>query len=198
MSVKFLIVGLGNPGVEFEGTRHNLGFTFLRQFAQKHHLQFKKKSKWDALVSDFRFGEDTVFCLMPQTFMNRSGRSIVAALRDLQIDLAHLLIVVDDIDLPLGRMKIKLNTSAGGHNGLKSIEYELQTNRFARLKLGVGDRQEGDLSSHVLERFLDSEIDQVSQMLQRALQAVEIWLNKGITSAMDFANRHPSNPSNGV
>jgi PTH1 family peptidyl-tRNA hydrolase len=196
--VKFLIVGLGNPGKSYEGTRHNIGFALLEELAAKYHFTFRKKSKWDARIAEGMIDSSAAVLMMPQTFMNESGRAVAPAIQDLGVDLSHLLVVVDDVAIPMGQMRIKLNSGSGGHNGLKSIEDYLQTNRFARLRLGVGDREEGDLSSHVLGRFSEEEKKLVPEMLDRAVQSIELWMRQGITRAMDFANRRPSNPSNGV
>ena len=193
----FLIVGLGNPGKKYEGTRHNIGFDFLSYLASRYQIEFRKQSHWDALVGKGEVGSSSLVLMMPQTFMNESGRAVAPALHDLNVDLSRLLVVVDDVAIPMGQIRVKLNSGSGGHNGLKSVEQYLQTNRFARLRLGVGDREEGDLSSHVLGKFSLEEQKIVPEMLERAMQAIDIWLNKGITSAMDFANRRPSNPGNG-
>lgn len=195
--MKFLIVGLGNPGKTYEGTRHNIGFLFLKKLAQKYQLSFEKKSKWEAAIAEGMIDGSSVVLMMPQTFMNESGRAVAPALNYLNVELAHLLVVVDDVAIPMGQLRLKLNSGSGGHNGLKSIEEHLQTNRFARLRLGVGDREEGDLSSHVLGRFSKEEEKLIPEILERAVQTIEIWLSKGITRAMDFANKRPSNPSNG-
>ena len=195
---KFLIVGLGNPGKTYEGTRHNIGFALLRKLAQKHHLEFRERSKWESMIAEGAIQGAPVNLMMPQTFINNSGQALVPALNYLNVDLPELLVVVDDVAIPFGELRLKLNSGSGGHNGLKSIEEHLQTNRFARLRIGVGDRVQGDLSSHVLGKFSKEEGELLPAILDRAIQAVEIWLNKGITSAMDFANRSPSNPSNGA
>ena len=195
---KFLIVGLGNPGKAYEGTRHNIGFALLRRLAEKHHLAFQERSKWESMIAEGVIDGSPLFLMMPMTFMNNSGQAVVPALKYLNVELAGLLVVVDDVAIPMGQLRLKLNSGSGGHNGLKSIEEHLQTNRFARLRIGVGDREEGDLSSHVLGRFSKEEGELLPVILERAIQSIEIWLNKGITSAMDFTNRSPSNPSNGA
>lgn len=136
--------------------------------------------------------------MMPLTFMNLSGEAIAPAMRYLEVDLDHLLVVVDDIAIPIGQLRLRTDSSSGGHNGLKSVEERLQTNAFARLRVGVGDRSEGDLSSFVLGRFSEEEKKLVPEILERAVASIEIWMEKGLNHAMDFANRRsPSNPSNG-
>ena len=130
--------------------------------------------------------------------MNLSGESVATVMRYLNIELSHLLVVVDDVAIPLGQLRIRINSGSGGHNGLKSVEEHLQTNRYARLRIGVSDRAEGDLADYVLGPFDDEEKKLLPEILDRAVQAIEIWLERGLTSAMDFANRsNPSNPGIG-
>lgn len=186
-----LIVGLGNPGKTYERTRHNIGFAAVEEFARKKGLEFRKQLKFKGSLAEGTVGGNSIILLEPLTFMNNSGEAVALVMRYLQIDLARLLIVADDVDFPLGQMRMKINSGPGTHNGLKSVEEHLQTNRYARLKIGVGDRKEGDLSSHVLGRFSAEEEELVPGVLERAVQAIEIWLDKGITSAMDFANVRP-------
>ena len=194
---KFLIAGLGNPGRTYAGTRHNIGFEAVSAFANKHRLEFHQRLKWKAGVAEGRIGNADVVLMMPLTFMNESGAAVAPALHYLNVDLSRLLVIVDDIAIPVGQIRMRTDSSSGGHNGLKSVEEHLQTNRFARLRIGVGDRNEGDLASHVLGRFSKEEEQLVPKILERAVGAIEIWLEKGLNHAMDFANRNPSNPSNG-
>ena len=188
MADKYLIVGLGNPGKSYDKTRHNIGFRALAELARKHRLEFRKKADFKGSVAEGQIGNIPVLLLMPQTFMNESGEAVALMMRYYQIDLSRLLILADDVALPLGQLRMKINSGTGGHNGLKSIEDHLETNRYARLRIGVDDREEGDLSSHVLGKFSAEEEKLVPGVLERAVQSVEIWLDKGITSAMDFAN----------
>lgn len=188
---KALIVGLGNPGKSYEGTRHNIGFAVVEQMARKYNLAFRKQLRFKGSVAEGQVGSASVILLMPLTFMNLSGEAVALVMRYLQIDLSRLLVIADDVDLPVGQLRMRINSSSGGHNGLKDIEQHLQTNSFARLRFGVGDREEGDLASHVLGRFSQEEEKLVPGVLERAVQAIEIWLEKGITSAMDFANVRP-------
>jgi PTH1 family peptidyl-tRNA hydrolase len=190
---KFLVAGLGNPGKAYENTRHNIGFATLVAFAKKHSFQFSKQLNWKSLVAKGAVDKRELILMMPQTFMNESGNAIAPLFRYLGLQLSCLLVVIDDIALPFGQMRMRGEGSSGGHNGLKSIESQLETRAFARLRIGVGDRKEGDLSSHVLGRFSDEERKLVPEILQRAGQAIEIWLEKGLNHAMDYANR--KNPS---
>jgi len=193
-----LIVGLGNPGKTYEKTRHNIGFNAVELLARKHRLEFHKKLKFKGSVAAGQIGETPVEILMPLTFMNLSGEAVALTMRYSNVDLSRLLVIVDDVDIPLGQLRMRINSGPGTHNGLKSVEEHLQSNRYARLRIGVGDRAEGDLSSHVLGRFSEEEEKLLPEILERAVQAIELWLDKGITRAMDTVNRRdPSNPSNG-
>lgn len=185
----YLIVGLGNPGKAYEGTRHNIGFAAMDLIAQKFGLEFRKSLKVKGALAKGVIAGETVLLLKPQTFMNLSGEAVFLAMRYYEVDLSRVLVIVDDVAIPLGQMKLKIDSGPGGHNGLKSIEECLHTNRYARLKIGVGDREEGDLSSHVLGRFTAEEREMLSALLERAASAVELFIEKGLTRAMDFANR---------
>lgn len=190
---KSLVVGLGNPGKTYERTRHNIGFAAVDLLASHHRLEFHKRLKWKGALASGPIGRGSVYVLKPLTFMNFSGEAVAEAIRLLQIELSRFLVLVDDVALPLGQLRLRTNSGAGGHKGLQSIEEHLQTNRYARLRIGVGDREEGELADHVLGRFTREEEELLPEILKRAVQAIEIWLDQGITRAMDFAN--PSNPS---
>ena len=163
--------------------------------ARKRGLEFHKKLKVKGNLAEGQIGEAPVAILLPLTFMNLSGEAVALTMSYWNIDLSRLLVVSDDVDIPLGQLRMRINSGAGTHNGLKSVEEHLQTNRYARLRIGVGDRAEGDLASHVLGRFSEEEEKLIPDVLERAVQAVEIWLDKGLTSAMNFANS--STPSIG-
>lgn len=190
MAGKFLIAGLGNPGKAYSGTRHNIGFEALAALAAKYRLEFHKKVKWKGSLAEGKVGGADVILMMPLTFMNESGQAVVPVMHYLEVELSHLLIIVDDVAIPMGQLRLRTDSGSGGHNGLKSVEEHLQTNSYARLRIGVGDRQEGDLSSHVLGRFSKEEEKLVPEILERAVKAIEIWLEKGLYTAMDFANVH--------
>ena len=187
-----LIVGLGNPGKTYDRTRHNVGFAAVEKFARKHGLEFKKQLKFKGSLAVGKIGDDPVILLMPLTFMNLSGEAVALVMHYFQIDLSRLLIITDDVALPLGQLRIRINSGSGGHNGLQSVEECLQTNRYPRLRIGVGDRQDGDLADHVLAKFTVEEDKLVPGVLDRVVQAVEIWLDKGLTSAMNLTNTKPS------
>lgn len=195
---RYLIVGLGNPGKAYDNTRHNIGFSVVDALAQKYRLEFREKSKFKGLLAEGKVGEASVSVLKPLTYMNLSGEAVALLAHYLQILPSKILVVVDDVEFLLGQMRLKINSGPGTHNGLKSIEHHLQTDRYARLRIGVGDKQEGDLADFVLSPFSREEQKVLPEIIERAVQSIEIWLNLGITRAMDFANKtHPSNPSNG-
>ncbi len=185
----YLVVGLGNPGKSYEKTRHNIGFVAVQELALKHGLVFHRQVKFKSSLAEGQIGSKRVLLQMPLTYMNLSGEAVALAMRFWKISLQRLLVIVDDVAIHLGELRLKINSGSGGHNGLKSIEEHLQTQRYARLRIGVGDRQEGDLASHVLGRFSEDEQKVAAAALQRSVEAAEIWLQKGITSAMDFANK---------
>ncbi len=128
--------------------------------------------------------------LKPLVFMNLSGESVLQAMQYYSVSLEKLLVIVDDVAIPLGETRMRINSSAGGHNGLKSVEECLQTNRYARLRLGVGDRTEGDLSSHVLGRFSEEEEKLVPALVERSVEITETFITNGLTRAMDLANKN--------
>jgi PTH1 family peptidyl-tRNA hydrolase len=190
---KALIVGLGNPGKAYEKTRHNIGFEAVSLLAKKHHLEFKKQLKFKGSIAEGQIGDTSAILLMPLTFMNLSGEAVALAMRYFAVDLSRLIILLDDVALPLGQLRIRINSGTGGHNGLKSVEEHLQTNRYARLRIGVGDRGQGeDLADHVLGRFSKEEEKLIPGVLERVVQSVEIWMDKGLTSAMNYANSSSS------
>jgi PTH1 family peptidyl-tRNA hydrolase len=198
--MKRLVVGLGNPGKKYEKTRHNIGFMAVDLLAEKHGLKFRQSEKFQGALAEGLIGGESCLLLKPLTFMNLSGESVALTMRYYSVDLSALFVLADDVSIPFGHTRVKIDSGPGGHNGFKSVEESLQTNRYARLRLGVGDRQEGDLSSHVLGRFSEEEEKLVPKLLERAVEATEIWIVKGITRAMDFANRNekPIDPKHGT
>src|SRR5690606_26376971 len=150
--------------------------------ARKHRIEFKKQLKFKGMLAEGKVGEDSVMILKPLTFMNLSGEAVAHLVHYYQIDLSRLLILSDDVALPLGQMRLRINSGSGGHNGLQSIEDCLQTNRYPRLRIGVGDRVQGDLSDYVLGRFTEEEETLLPSVLEKAVKAVEIWLDVGLTS----------------
>jgi peptidyl-tRNA hydrolase, PTH1 family len=184
-------VGLGNPGPEYQDTRHNAGFWLADRLASRWQLgPFKRGER--AREARGNWKQFPVLVLKPLTYMNRSGAALAQfrALPDFDPS-RHLLIVVDDVALPVGRFRLRGGGSAGGHNGLKSVEGALQRQDYARLRIGVGPAPEGieDLADHVLEEFTDEERKVVQDLLDPMSEAVECWLENGIEKAMNQFNR---------
>ena len=183
-----LVVGLGNPGSRYDGTRHNAGFAALDRVAIRHGVQWESAPCGiEALVGRWR-GGDTVFA-KPLTFMNLSGAAIVPLLHFYKIEVPDLLVVVDDVNLDAGRLRIRQGGSAGGHNGLKSIIASLGTDQFSRLRIGVGGGSAGDLSPHVLGRFSAEEASVIDAAIERAVEASELFIADGVVAAMNRHNR---------
>lgn len=184
-------MGLGNPGPEYEDTRHNAGFRLADRLAARWQLgQFRRGER--AREARGTWQDVPVRLLKPQTYMNRSGAAIapLRALPDFDPS-QQLLILVDDVALPVGRFRLRGAGSAGGHNGLKSIEGVLQRQDYARLRIGVGPAPAGldDLADFVLDQFSKEEHDTINQLLDPMSEAVECWLEKGIEQAMNQFNR---------
>ena len=179
------IVGLGNPGREYAGTRHNIGFAIVDELARRGGVQFDSAPA-DALIARWR-PLDTMLA-KPMTFMNLSGQAVGELLRYFKIDAGDLLIVVDEVQLPLGKIRARARGSAGGHNGLKSVIEHLGPD-FARLRVGVGRGDERrDLADHVLARFDKAEADEVERMTMRAADAAEMFITSGIGAVMNGFN----------
>lgn len=183
-----LIVGLGNPGREYEHTRHNVGFDIVDELAKRHGFTVGRRD-CRALVGDGRIGESRVFLMKPQTYMNLSGESIALFLRQKPVEIASILIVADDIALPVGRLRIRAAGSAGGHNGLKSIIAHLHSHEFARLRVGVGAPSDPSVQvDFVLGRFSKAERETIDDVTVRAQDAIEAWISDGIEAAMNRFN----------
>ena len=188
-----LIVGLGNPGPEYASHRHNIGFQVVQALAGAHGLSFARQKKAQARVAEGQIGERRVLLAQPQTFMNLSGRTVRRLSRDREIPPEHILAVCDDLDLPLGRLRIRPGGGSGGHKGLRSIIDALGSQDFARLRVGI-DRPVGGLdpAEYVLLPFAGEDKTLLAETIDRAVEAVECWLADGIVAAMDRFNRPPS------
>jgi PTH1 family peptidyl-tRNA hydrolase len=191
-----LVVGLGNPGREYDGTRHNIGFAALDRLAEKLGCSFRSKWRFSARVAEAEAGEAGKITLAkPQTFMNRSGSAVQGLLAWLKIEPGQLLVVVDDADLPLGQIRLRLSGGSGGHNGLRSIIETLGGNEdFARLRIGIGRTAPlgTDITGHVLGRFGPEEREVAAEAVATAAEAMECCLRDGIVEAMNQFNRKSS------
>ena len=182
-----LIVGLGNPGRAYEHTRHNVGFQVIEELAHRYRVTLKSRASWKARVAKIADIGDGVLVAEPTTFMNLSGWAVREIAGFHKLSPSDVLIVVDDADLPLGRLRMRTSGSAGGHNGLKSVIQELGTVEFPRLRVGVG-RQAGELKNHVLGRFSADEKAQIDAAVKRAADAAELFAKENILAAMNRFN----------
>jgi peptidyl-tRNA hydrolase, PTH1 family len=181
------IVGLGNPGAKYAATRHNVGFGVVDELARRAGVDFEAAPA-DALMARWRRPDDVILLVKPLTFMNNSGQAIGDLARYFKIEVADLLVVVDEVQLPLGRIRARARGSAGGHNGLKSAIAHLG-DQFARLRLGVGRGDaRRDLADHVLSRFDTDEAAEVERMIARAADTADTFIASGIEAVMNGYN----------
>lgn len=183
-----LVVGLGNPGSEYAGTRHNAGFWVVDRLAADLGVSVRRKS-FSALLGDGAHGGQKVYLLKPQTYMNRSGESVAAAARYFGLEPGEVLVVCDDLDLPLGRLRIRPKGGAGGHRGLTSIIQQLGTSDFPRLRIGIGRPDDkSEVVDYVLGGLSAAEQETLSEAVERAAAAVNLWLAEGLEAAMNRYN----------
>jgi len=182
-----LVVGLGNPGKEYAGTRHNIGFDVVDRLAVKRECSLRGRSKFLAEIGE----AGGVTLVKPRTFMNRSGMAVAAVVNWLKLTPQDALVVVDDADLPLGQLRLRLTGGSGGHNGLSSIIESLGSEEFARLRVGIGRREPvgTDITDHVLGKFSAAERTAAREAAEQAVAAVECCLKEGLTAAMNQFNR---------
>lgn len=187
--IEFMIVGLGNPGREYEGTRHNAGFMALDAIAEKNHGEIKRV-KFKGLTGECRLAGERVLLLKPSTFMNLSGQSVTEAMGFYKLKPEQVLILFDDINLEPGRLRIRRKGSDGGHNGMKNIIYLSGSDQFPRVKIGVGKKPhpDYDLKDWVLSRFTRQELEALSPALENAAAAVELIVKGEIDRAMNLYN----------
>lgn len=184
-----LVVGLGNPGRNYEGTRHNAGFEVVDKLASRLGAG-GFRPVLEGLAAEVREGENKVLLVKPQTFMNLSGQCVSKLVHFFKVPSDSLMVVCDDKDLPLGKLRIRAKGTHGGNNGLRSIQDHLGT-EYPRLKVGTGDSRGGDAVSHVLGRFTAEEAFGIQEALNRAAMAVEVWLREGLESCMNKFNASP-------
>ncbi|HMJ82883.1 MAG TPA: aminoacyl-tRNA hydrolase [Vicinamibacterales bacterium] len=182
-----LVVGLGNPGAQYKGTRHNIGFAVIDEIARRAAIGFESAPA-EAVIAKWRRPEGGALLAKPLTFMNLSGQAVGEIARYFKVDVPDLLIVVDEAQLPLGKLRARARGSAGGHNGLKSVIAHLGDD-FSRLRIGVGrGGQQRDLADHVLSRFEKDEAAEVERMTTRAADAAEMFITSGIEAVMNAFN----------
>lgn len=183
-----VVVGLGNPGARYAGTRHNIGFQVVEALAEKLGVSFTKESRFFGRYGSSAIDGRKVHLLLPDTYMNESGRAVQALAAYFKVLVPEIVIVQDDIAIPYGDLRIKRNGTSGGHNGLKSIEASLGTNNFPRLKVGVGDNWTNSLVDHVLAPFTKEESETLPALIERAVFVLEELLHKDIHKVMTAVN----------
>lgn len=195
-----LIVGLGNPGIEYDRTRHNAGFMVVDRLRERRAPGAVAKGRFHAMTIDTSVsasgGEARALLMKPTTYMNRSGLAVAEAVRFYKLQPAEdVLILVDDVDLPVGTIRIRASGGTGGHNGLADITEKLGTPAYARLRIGVGARGVGRRASDVLARFNSDDWDTIQPVLETAADAAEDWAVLGVTHAMNTFNITPNEPA---
>lgn len=182
------IIGLGNPGMKYAGTRHNIGFDAVTAIADKYNLSINNK-KFKGIYADGHIAGEKVLLVQPQTFMNLSGECVREVADFYKLNPDEIIIICDDINLDVGRLRIRKKGSAGGHNGLKNIIAHLGTEEFPRIRVGVGEKTEGwDLADYVLARFDKDSEPVIREALANVVGAVETWIAEGIDAAMNRFN----------
>ncbi|MBQ7667902.1 MAG: aminoacyl-tRNA hydrolase [Clostridia bacterium] len=182
----YIIVGLGNPGGEYEKTRHNTGYMFLDRLASKYNISVTKE-KFKAKVGDGHIEGKKVLLVKPETYMNNSGESVIEIVNFYKEDLDNVLIVYDDIDLPVGKIRIRESGSAGTHNGMKSVLAHLGSKKVKRIRIGIG-KPNIDLINYVLGNFTKEEIKELDVAIDNAVDAASIIVSSGINKAMEKYN----------
>jgi PTH1 family peptidyl-tRNA hydrolase len=187
-----LVIGLGNPGRRYAGTRHNMGYQTVDLLAERWGVGVTQQ-KFSGLLGRAGFGGHEIVLLKPTTFMNLSGESALAVRGFYKLDLSDLLVVLDDLDLPVGRVRVRQSGSAGGHKGLGDIVRRLGSNQVARVRIGIGSADRGETVGHVLSRANQEEASLLGEGVGKAADAVECWIRQGTEIAMNRFNG-PSAP----
>jgi len=182
-----VIVGLGNPGAKYAGTRHNVGFEVVDYLAAAPACT-PFREKFEAFVAELKEGDETILLVKPLTFMNLSGRAVRAVLDFFKLPLDQVLVICDDFNLPLGKLRIRAKGSHGGQNGLRNIQEQLGTDEYTRLRIGVGEPGPGDAVDHVLSKFKPGERKAVEEAIAVAAQAALTWIRQGTPAAMNRFN----------
>jgi PTH1 family peptidyl-tRNA hydrolase len=189
-----LIVGLGNPGSEYDGTRHNVGFEAIDLLAQRHHIAVTKRN-FKSVYGEGSIGGEKVLLMRPMTFMNLSGEAVGAMARFYKLEPADVWIVLDEVALAPGRIRLRFKGSAGGHNGLSNIVTALGTQDVPRIRIGVGAARPGAMVGHVLGRFRKEERPLIEEAVARSAEAIECALKEGFEMAMNRFNLSEKPPA---
>ena len=186
-----IIAGLGNPGKEYENTKHNVGFLTIDILAEKYDIKVNK-IKFKGLIGEGMIGTEKVILVKPQTYMNLSGRCIREIVAFYKLDMEDLVVIYDDIDLPMGNLRIRKKGSAGTHNGMRSIIYDLQDDGFPRVRVGIGGERKGDLANYVISGFSGDDRKLIEEAIVKAADAVTCLVEDGIDRAMvDYNTKKP-------
>lgn len=186
--MKFLIVGLGNIGAEYAHTRHNIGFDVVEALAAKHNATFKTDRL--AAVAEIKLKGKTLVCIEPSTYMNLSGKAVKYWMDKEKIAIGHVLVIVDELALPLSKIRLRPGGSDAGHNGLKSIQETLQTSAYPRLRFGIGnDYPKGRQVDFVLGRWNEAELPVVKKKIEATIEVIESFVLTGIERTMNHANK---------
>jgi peptidyl-tRNA hydrolase, PTH1 family len=186
-----LVVGIGNPGEEYVGTRHNVGFDVVDRVASRNRCALERDKRLNARVGRCRLGEEDAILVEPLSYVNLTGPVVAQVCREREIPVKDVLLVCDDYHLPLGELRVRLQGSAGGHNGLRSVIGSLGTDAFCRLRVGIGEAPPGGAVDYVLTRFRPSERPVMDASLDRAADCVETWGREGPGAAMNRFNGEP-------
>ncbi len=188
-----VVVGLGNPGQKYSGTRHNIGFMVAQEFARRRNITLKEESRWPGLAAKGHTPEGTVHVLLPTTYMNESGRAVQRYLSYYKLTPSNVVVVTDDVAQPFGQLRIRAKGSAGGHNGLKSLQAHLGTTEYRRLKMGIGAQRPGqDLADYVLAKFTGQELDELERFIDGGANTVERLLREDVEDVMNAVNTRPA------
>ncbi|OPJ55081.1 aminoacyl-tRNA hydrolase [Alkalithermobacter paradoxus] len=184
----YVVVGLGNPGKEYENTRHNVGFNVIDILGERNNIEIKK-IKHKAMIGEGRIGNEKVLLVKPLTYMNLSGESLLEIYKYYKVDNERIIVIYDDIDLDIGKIRIRKKGGPGTHNGMRSIIGKLQFENFPRVRIGVGKPFKGqDLASFVLSRFSKEETHDLNEALNKSALSIESIINESIDTAMNKFN----------
>jgi len=191
----FIFVGLGNPGLRYEMTRHNMGYLVVKAFAKQMQWQFKEEKRFNSLVVKAEYGGAIIHLLMPLTFMNLSGVALKSYLEFYKLPLEKVVVITDDFALPFGQMRLKTMGSSGGHNGLKNIEQQLGTNQYARLRMGISHPAGRNLADYVLETFNQEEQASLMSIVDLGRDILLRLIKEDISQVMNMVNSVSRSPS---
>ncbi len=183
----YIIIGLGNPGKKYENTRHNMGFIAIDRLAEKHNIQVDK-IKFKALVGDGRIAGQKVLLVKPQTYMNLSGESVREVANYYKVNTNDIIVIYDDLDLPLGHIRIRKSGSAGTHNGMKSVVYQLRSDQFPRIRIGIGGNGDEDIINYVIGGFKKEEVKILEDTVDNVVSAIECAISESLDIAMNRYN----------